>query len=96
MHYAPEVMREEEAQDWRIERYSDETDAFAAIHWFVMRGNVVIAQCEVQAHAERILFEHQQYEVYARVLVHIAGMSATEHDIEAALEAARRALDTKD
>jgi hypothetical protein len=83
----------EEQIAWRIERYSDETDVFAGISWFVMRGNVVIAQCEVQAHAERILFEHRQFELYARTLARIAGMSVSEHRIEAALEAARRALE---
>jgi hypothetical protein len=81
---------------WRIERYSDETDSFAGISWFVMQGNVVIAQCEVQAHAERILFEHKQYEAYAVALQRIAAMPAGERSIEVVQEAARQALDESD
>ena len=84
---------DEEETGWRIEKYSDESDSFAGISWFVMRGNVVIAQCEVEAHAERILFEHRQYEAYGAALERIAAMSANEDGIETAQEAARRALD---
>jgi hypothetical protein len=82
----------EEEQEWRVERYLDETDPFASLSWFVMRGNAVIAQCEVEAHAERILLEHQHYEVFARALTEIAALSH-EHGLAAAREAAQRALD---
>ena len=82
----------DEEQEWRIERYLDETDPFASLSWFVMRGNAVIAQCEVEAHARRILREHQQYEVYARALAVIARLTA-QHDLQDARETARRALD---
>lgn len=77
---------------WRIECYQDETDPFAALSWFIMRGNSVIAQCEVEAHAERILLEHRLFEAYTGVLTQIARMASEGRDIHAASEAARRAL----
>jgi hypothetical protein len=57
-----------------------------------MRGNAVIAQCEVEANAERILREHQQAQAYARALAEIAALTA-QHDLQDAREAARCALD---
>ena len=85
-----------EHPEWRIERYQDEMDPFANIQWYVMQGNVVLATCEVEAHAESILVEHSRRVVYEQVLQHISGMTASSHDLAAAIEAAFRALNRDD
>lgn len=85
-----------EEHEWRLEKYSDELDPFASVHWFVMQGNLVIAQCEVEAHATRIIVEHERHVIYEQALEHITGMSSASHDLEAAIAAALRALDTRE
>lgn len=83
----------QEHPDWRVEQYTDETDPFANIQWYVTQGDIVIAQCEIESHAVRIVAEHQRHVVYERVLHHISSMTVDSHDLEAAIEAALRALD---
>ena len=78
--------------DWRVEQFTDEMDPFANIQWYVMQGNVVIAQCEVESHAERIVAEHQRFGAYEQALQHITGMTRDTHDIDAAIDAAHRGL----
>jgi hypothetical protein len=78
--------------EWRVEQYTDEMDPFANIQWYVTQGNIVIAQCEVESHAARIVAEHQRHVVYEQVLQHISAMTADNHDLEAAIAAALRAL----
>jgi hypothetical protein len=83
-------MTDSSADDWRIEQYQDETDPFASLQWYVMRGNAVIATCEVEAHAMSILAEHQRHQAYALALARIAGLGAG--DGLAARAIAREAL----
>jgi hypothetical protein len=80
-----------EHQAWHVEKYLDETDPFASASYFVMRGNVVIAQSEIEGHATQILELHTQHARYRAALEAIAGMASG--DIDAAIGEAKRALD---
>jgi hypothetical protein len=82
--------------EWRVERYEDQDDPFISIQWYVMQGNVMIAHCEMEAYAQRILIEHQRHETYEQVLQHISSMSDDVHDLQAAVDAALRALEMPD
>ena len=81
-----------EHQEWRLETFSDEMDPFGTVQFYVMHGNLMIAQCEIEAHAVRIIAEHERHTAYEQVLERIAGMSTASHDLEAAIAAAMRAL----
>lgn len=81
---------------WRLEEYMDETDPFVAPQYYVMHGNLMIAHCEVQAHAAQIVAENQRLERYERVLQHIAAMTSSAHALESAVAAAAGALDEAD
>ena len=83
----------QEKPEWRIEQYSDEMDPFANIQWFVMQGNIVMAQCEVETHAETILAQYQRQKTYGQALQHISAMTSDSHDLAAAIQAAKDALD---
>src|SRR5690606_25796200 len=75
-----EALSMQEQPEWRIEKYSDEMDPFANIQWFVMQGNIVMAQCEVETHAETILAQYQRQKTYGQALQHISAMTSDSHD----------------
>ena len=85
-----------EHPEWQIEKFEDEMDPFASIQWYVMQGNILIAQCEIEAHAVRIVLEHGRHVMYEQVLEHISAMTPDNHDLEAAIAAALRALNGTD
>lgn len=62
----------EEGREWRIERYLDENDPFRNPVWYVLEGNLVIAESEIQEVAERILRIYQERNRYEQALREIA------------------------
>jgi hypothetical protein len=81
-----------EQPPWRVEKYEDPMDPFATIQWYVMQGNVVIAQCEIEAYARRIVTDHERHLAYEQALEGISEMA----DLQAAIGAALRALESRD
>jgi len=81
-----------EQPEWRLETYQDEMDPFSAIQYYVMHGKVLIAQCEILAHADMIIAQNQRVLRYERALEQIAAMSAAAHDVDAAVASAQQAL----
>jgi hypothetical protein len=77
---------------WRVEEYRDD-DPFVSVQWYVIQGSIVIAQCEIGEHAERILLEHVQKLTYEQVLRQIAAMSGGGHSLDEAVGLAKRALE---
>lgn len=85
-----------EYAQWRLEEYADESDPFVAPQYYVMHGNLMIAHCEIPAHAAQIIAEHERLERYERALEEIADMTAPGHDLGSAISAARRVLDNRE
>lgn len=82
-----------EYAQWRLEEYTDESDPFVAPQYYVMHGNLMIAHCEVEAHAAQIVAEHQRLERYERALEQIAAMTPSGDGLRAAVAAAAGALE---
>ena len=81
----------EASREWRIERYLDENDPFRNPVWYVLEGNLVIVESEIQDVAERIVRIYQEHRRYAQALREIAG-SPDDHHVRHARTIAQRAL----
>ena len=81
-----------EYHEWRLETYQEAMDPFGTIQFYVMQGNVMIAQCEIEAHAALIISERERLLRYQQALEQIAGMSAASHDLGSAVTMATEAL----
>ena len=81
-----------EHYEWRLETYQEAMDPFGTTQFYVMQGNMMIAQCEVEAHAALIVSERERLLRYQRALEHIAGMTPENDDLASAVTAATAAL----
>lgn len=81
---------------WHLERFTDEMDPFSLPQFYVMHGSVLIAQCEIEAHAEAIIEEHVRLGRYQHALDQISRMTPDGHDLGAAVAEASRALGPSD
>ena len=81
-----------EQPQWWVEKYEDPMDPFATVQWYVVQGNLVVAQCEIEAYARRIVTDHERHLAYEQALEAISGMA----DLQAAVRAAMHALEARD
>jgi hypothetical protein len=81
-----------EYQEWRLETYTDEADPFATIQYYVMQGNMMIAQSEIRPNAAQIVAEHERLMHYRRALESIAKMTGGD-GLDAAVRTALSALE---
>jgi hypothetical protein len=83
-----------EREHWRLEMFLDEEDPFGTPVWYVLEGEILIAQSEMRTVAEKILRVHEEHRRFEFALRQIVSLSTEDAPSEELHHIARRALES--